>query len=271
MRGGVLVIGGVDAADASTSSVSEISAGGRSVPSAGSLAAPLHDAAAATLGGKTFVFGGGAATTIDSVEMLSASGQSQVVGALPGTRSDLSAVTVGSRVLILGGFDGTTTVGQVLETGDGHTFRDVGSLAVPVRYGAVAAVGQTIYVLGGELADGGDTSAIQAVDAQSGNAKVIGHLPRALSHASAVALGGRVYVLGGRVGGVNGKAVDQVLSFDPLTNRVRAAGHLPMPVTNATAAVTGAIGYLAGGIGSSGAPLRSVITLRLEAGGKPQG
>lgn len=262
--GGVLVIGGVDSADASVSTISKITAGGRKVAPAGALATPLHDAGAATLSGATFVFGGGAATTIDSIESLSAAGRGHVVGTLPATRSDLSAVTVGTKAFVVGGFDGTTTVGSVLQTTNGTNPRPSATLLTPVRYPAVAAVGQTIYALGGELADGTDTDSIQAVDTRTGRVTMVGRLPKPLSHASAIELGSKVYLLGGRVGGVGGKAVDDIVSFDPATARVKHAGRLPMPVTNATATTSGGAGYLAGGLGSSGAPLRSVVTLRLE-------
>jgi hypothetical protein len=265
--GGVLVIGGVDAADVSTATITSVGPGARAVRPAGSLAEPLHDAAAARLGDATLVFGGGAATELDSVERIAAGGKATTIGTLPSARSDLSAVSAGGQAVVLGGYDGTSTVGDILSTRDGKAFRRVGSLPIPVRYGAVALTGSTVYVLGGELADGSDTDEVQAVNARTGAARVVARLPRSFSHASAVALGGRVYVLGGRVGGVNGKAVDQVLSFDPATNRIARAGRLPMPVTNATAAVSGGVGYLAGGLGASGTPLTSIVTARLVPAG----
>ncbi len=255
---GVLSIGGLDSSLVSTSSVLQIDATG--VNSGGALATPLHDAAAASLGKRTLVFGGGAAATIDSVESLDASGSAQVIGRLPTTRSDLSAVGIGGRAYILGGYDGSTTVPTVLETTDGKRFRQIARMPTPVRYAAVAAVGNVIYAFGGELSSGADTDAIQAIDVQTGSAKVIGHVPHAFSHGSAVAIGTRVFVLGGRVGG---QATAQLLSFDPGSTRLKSAASLPYPVTNAAAAVSDGVAYLVGGLGASGAALDSVITMRL--------
>ena len=263
--GGVLVFGGVDAADVSTAAITRVSPGAIAARPGGSLSEPLHDAAAARLGGGSVVFGGGAETELDSVERLGSGRRARVIGRLPSARSDLSAASAGGRAVLLGGYDGVSTVGEILETRDGKTFRRIGSLPVPVRYGATAPIGRIVYVLGGELADGTDTDAVQAVDVRTGAADTVARLPRPLSHASAVALGGRVYVLGGRVGGVDGRAVDNVFSFDPRDGRIAAAGRLPVPVTNATATVSRGIGYLVGGIGASGAPLVSIVTARLVA------
>src|SRR5439155_23643405 len=119
---------------------------------------------------------------------------------------------------------------------------------------------------GGDLADGTDSDAIQSIDVRSHRAKLIGRLPTPLSHASAVALGGRVFILGGRIGGV---ATDRVLSFEAGEARVKPAGHLPTAVTNAAAASAGGTGYLIGGLGASGTALSSIITTRLVARGRP--
>ena len=260
----VLVIGGVDAGDVSTTSVSRVSASGDRVSPAGPLVSPLHDVAAATVGGKTLVFGGGAATTVDLVQELASGGSARVVGHLPGPRSDATAVAIGGEAFVVGGYDGVSPTSAVPATNDGSTFKQVASLPVPVRYTAPAAVGPTIYALGGELADGTDTNAIQAIDTRTGHARIVARLPTPVSHASAVALGGRVYLLGGRVGGVTGSAIDRIVSFDPSTGRVTQAGHLPMPVTNAAAAVANGVGVLAGGLGRSGTPLTSIVSLHLK-------
>ena len=140
------------------------------------------------------------------------------------------------------------------------TSRPIARLPVPVRYPAVAASGHTIYVFGGETAGGKPTDAIQAVDVATGDARVAGHLPDPLDHAAALTLGGRSYVLGGSVGG---SATDRILAFDPASGAAKGAGFLPLPVTSAAATVDASTGYLVGGIDASGAPLASIITLRV--------
>src|SRR5690242_18303050 len=112
--GSVLAIGGADAADSSVTTVSQVSRHGVVVRSSGALSAPLHDAAAATLGSTTLVFGGGALATVDTVEALAPGRRARIIGQLPSPRSDVSAVTIAGRAFVLGGFDGSTTVAPVL-------------------------------------------------------------------------------------------------------------------------------------------------------------
>lgn len=259
-RGGVLSIGGLDASTVSTSGVVELRPPDGKAQAAGSLAEPLHDAAAAAIAGKTLVFGGGSASTIDSVESLARRGTSSIVGHLPVPRSDLSAATVGGRAYVLGGYYGTAPVGDVLQTGNGRSFKRIASLPTPVRYAAVVPQGHVIYAFGGEIASGQDSDVIQALDVSRQSARVIGHLPQATSHASAVALGGRIYVLGGRSGGT---ATDRILAFDPASKRISVEGRLPYPVMNAAAATVGGVGFLVGGLGKTGNTLDALAKISL--------
>ena len=263
--GALLVIGGLDSSSASTSGVFRLDAGSGRLTPAGALAEPLHDAAAAVLGGRTLVFGGGSTATVDSVESVSPKATGRVVGHLPTPRSDLSVVTARGGAYVLGGYDGRTSLGPVLQTTDGQRYSTVTNLPSPVRYTAAAAIGDTIYAFGGEPAGGGESSQIQAVDLRDRRARVIGQLPEPISHASAVLLGSRVYVLGGTA---HGKATDRIFAFDPRSRRASIAGRLPQPVTNAAAAAVGSVGYLVGGLGAGGAPLASVIEVRLAPPGR---
>jgi hypothetical protein len=225
----------------------------------GTLAQPLHDAAAATLGGHTIVFGGGASTTVDTVQELVPGGAAHQIGRLPSTVSDLAAVGVGGAAYVLGGYDGQTPIASVLRTTDGRSFTNAGSIATGVRYAAVAALGQRIYAFGGELGTGADTSVIQEYDTATGHAQVVGHLPQAVSHAAAVVLDGSIYVLGGRR---NGSASAQILRFDPTSHAAVPAGRLPSPVFDAAAGTVSGVGYLAGGIGAQGTSVDGILTVR---------
>jgi hypothetical protein len=257
--GGVLSIGGVDSSDVSSATIVRIPPTGKPV-AYGSLVEPLHDAAAAAVGGQTLVFGGGAASEFDSVEALRPKGHGEIVGRLPSARSDVAATTIGRRAFLIGGFDGATALADVLETADGRSFRRIASLREGVRYAAAAAFGRTIYVFGGELATGADSDAIEAVEPATGRTRIVGHLPAATSHASAVALDGRIYVLGGRSAGV---ASDRVIAFDPATGEARSVGRLPYAVQNAAAATDDGTAYLVGGLGADGSALNSIATVRL--------
>ncbi|MGN6816207.1 MAG: Kelch repeat-containing protein [Solirubrobacterales bacterium] len=267
LQGGTLIIGGLDASETSVSGVFRLDQTGKLRP-AGSLSGPLHDAAATTLGQKVLVLGGGTATSTDTVQALpvsAATGRSAtatVVGHLPAVRSDLSAVTIGAKAYVLGGYDGTTPDPAVLATADGRSFERVAELRVPARYIATAVVGDRIFAFGGETESGAATDAIQEVDPAQGTARVIGHLPQAISHAAAVVLDGRIYILGGED---SGTATDRVWRFDPATGKVTAAPSLPLAVSGGAAVSAGRSAYLLGGTGAGGEALASIVLLRLQA------
>jgi len=268
LAGGPLILGGLDSGEGSVGGVFQLDPASGRLREAGSLSGPLHDAAAAALGGRVLVFGGGAEASTDRVEALPLSGGTVAAGTiaaqagqLPTVRSDLSAVTLGGRAYVLGGYDGRAPLASVLVTSGGGGFEEVAKLPQPARYLATAALGGRIYALGGETGEGAASDAIRVVDPRAGTARIAGHLPRALSHASAIALGGSVYVLGGEAGGA---ASDRVWRFDPRSGKVAAAGRLPLAVAGGAATVVGSTGYLIGGRGGDGAALDSVVRVRLR-------
>ncbi len=265
LAGGPLIIGGLDAYESSVGGVFKLDAEtGRLAPS-GELHAPAHDAAAAVVGDRVLVFGGGVEASSDEVQSIPvsagsppATGVASVVGRLPTVRSDLSAVSVGGRAYVLGGYDGETPLDSVLASSDGSSFSEIATLPDPARYMAVAASGGTIYAFGGEQASGAPSNAIREVDPSTGAVRLVGHLPQPVSHASAIALGGRIYLLGGES---DGKVTDRIWRFDPTGGRVVPAGRLPHPVASGAAAVIGSTAYLIGGKGQDGSALRSVVLL----------
>ncbi len=266
LPGGPLILGGLDASEGSVSGVFQLDARSGHVRQAGELSAPLHDAAAAVVGDRILVFGGGAEASVDEVQSMQAGGGSvlnaevaSVVGHLPTARSDLSAVEVGGRAYVLGGYDGAAPLDSVLASTDGSSFSEVATLPAPARYIAVAALGGRIYAFGGELASGAPSDAIREVDPKTGVARVVGHLPQATSHASAISLGGRIYLLGGEAGGA---VSNRIWRFDPAADVVTLAGRLPLPVANGAATVVGSTAYLIGGKGADGSALRTVVLLR---------
>jgi len=265
-HGRVLIIGGVNSNDVSTSSILSFDPWSGRVTPDGALSQPLHDAAAAALSSGTLVFGGGSTATTDEVERLRSGATAAVVGHLPNPASDLSAVPVGDDAVVLGGYDGAQLLDTVLRTADGTSFTTVARLPVAVRYASVATDGSRVYVLGGELASGLDSSQIQAVDLAKGTASVVGRLPEPLSHASTVLLRGWTYILGGRLAG---HTTDQILRFDPASACAKPAGHLPRPIQNAAAATEEGVGYLFGGLDPQGTTLSSIVTVKLvpESGG----
>jgi len=208
----LVVLGGLTTGDTSSSGVYTLDTSDGHLTEVGHLSGPLHDAAASIVGGQDDVFGGGGATTVATVQSFPAPGSGSgtvtppgptatVVGSLPQTRSDATAVTIGATSYVVGGFDGTNADPDVLATTDGHSFRSVASLPVPVRYPAVAALGGRIYVFGGQAITGTHAGQpvddIQVIDPGRHTAALNGHLPEPLSGAMAVNVGGFVYVAGG--------------------------------------------------------------------------
>lgn len=256
---GLLVIGGADRSDASTDEVLLLDPRASTVSPVGTLVAPLHDGAAATRSGRTLVFGGGASTTLDTVQALTPGGAAQQVGRLPAAVSDLSAIEIGDAAYVIGGYDGQAPVASILRTTDGRSFTELASLPTPLRYTAVAAIGDRIYAFGGELGSGADTDQIQEYDIATQRAVGAGHLPESVSHASAVVLGGAIYLLGGRR---NGRASDRILRFDPSRKTAVPAGHLPAPVFDGAAGTFSGTAYLVGGINSQGRSVDSIVAVR---------
>ncbi len=267
LPGGPLILGGLDSSESSVSGVFQLDSAGKLRP-AGALSGPLHDAAAAPLGSQVVVFGGGVEASTDEVQALplingavAADAAATELGRLPTVRSDLSAATIGGHAYVLGGYDGTTPVDSVLATTDGQSFEQVATLPEPARYIAVAALGGKLYAFGGETASGEASDAIREVDPGAGTARVIGHLPQALSHASAIVLGGQLYLLGGEVGGT---ASDRIWRFDPASGQATVAGRLPLAVAGGAATTVGSTGYLIGGTGADGSTLASVVRIELR-------
>jgi len=227
---GLVVAGGLTATSQSAPGVYLLDTTDGTLSRIGVLQSGVHDAAGALVGGSLDVFGGGSPSTVATVQSIAlppsatvgsqassslsganqgvsgvgvegspaASTQAATVGSLPQPRSDSVAVTVGNTAYIVGGYDGTNADPEVLATSDGVHYRTVAPLAVPVRYPAVAALGSTIYVFGGEMVGGsGATDAIQAVDIAHRTVRVVGRMPAPLEGAAAFVLAGTVYVAGG--------------------------------------------------------------------------
>jgi hypothetical protein len=254
--GKIVVAGGMTTGSRTTGAVYRLDPATGAVERSAPLPHPVHDVAGATPGGRPMALGGGSQAVGADVQALDP-GSPVLLGRLPGPRADLVAATIGTTAYVLGGYDGLAATPTVLATDDGRSFRAIGRLALAVRYPAVATVGRTIYLFGGEAA-GGDTTAIQAVDLAAGTVRVVGHLPVTVAHASAFTLGGAVWVVGGRVAGQPSRAIRR---FDPTTGAVSDAGSLPTGVRDAAVAVIGDTAYLLGG--ESPTPTAAVVRLRV--------
>ena len=283
----LLLAGGLTPRSTSTAAVRRLNPSTGSTVRAGRLTVPTHDAAGATLGGRTYVFGGGEQSSTATVqEITAAHGTATVAGQLPRPRSDLVAVTWGGIAYLLGGYDGTGYDATVLATRDGRRFSVAARLAVPVRYPAVAAAGGQIWVFGGQTSHG-ITNVIQRIPlpgtSRTGAGQTVrgrriasgvvaGHLARPTTAAAAFTLGGTLYVAGGLTAVARpGQATaspsaplttsDAVLRYQP-GRPAALAGRLPVPVANAGVGVLGGTAYLVGG-DDGVRPVPTVTELRL--------
>ena len=254
---GILIAGGLDAAGASTSGVFRLEPRSGRLVALGSVPQPFHDAAAALLGGRLFVFGGGASASSASVQSFDlATRRGELAGRLPRPLSDVVATTVGGTVYLVGGYDGTSARAEIYATTDGAHFRLVARLPQGLRYPAVAAAAGRIVIAGGAGA-AGPTAAVYVLDPQTGAVTRLGSLPVPLAHAAAVAVGPVVYLVGGTDPANNPSRA--VVRIDPRTAKVAVVAQTA-PV--ADAAVAGR--YIVGGTqdGRATASVREVVSAR---------
>ncbi|MGE5435191.1 MAG: Kelch repeat-containing protein, partial [Candidatus Doudnabacteria bacterium] len=202
---------------------------------AGSLAAPLQDAAIVTFRRRILLLGGlDAADTSTAGVRTIAGGRVRTIGRLPNVFHDGAAVRIGSNVYEFGGGDGIRQLDQILrvdpETG---TAIRVGSLPAPSSDHAAAVVAGQAYIVGGYTGQ----SWLNTIVAwrPGGGTRVVARLPTPLRYSAVTAAQGKIIVAGGSL--PNGDASRAVYSFDPGSRELHRLGSLPAPTTHAGAAV----------------------------------
>lgn len=256
--GRLALLGGIDSSQTSTDSVLLLS--GASASQHGALPNPQHDAQAATLGPDVYVFGGGQLSSYDHILRYdpSTAGATEA-GALPSPASDVAVVSIGNTAYIVGGYTGASWLDTIVAWTPGSNPRVVARLPVGLRYAAVAVADSRIIIAGGTAPSDTSTDAILSFDPATGVVTALGHLPFALTHASAVFLDGRVVVVGGRREASGGE-IPTILAINPLTGAVSTVGQLPQPLSDAAVALDGNRIVVAGGDNGSG-PQSSIIAL----------
>jgi DNA-binding beta-propeller fold protein YncE len=243
---GAMIAGGLNSADTSVGDVRFVSA--RRDAMRGSLPSVRHDAAAAALGGATYVFGGGDAThQLDEIVKVG----SGVVGRLPQPASDVAAAVIGRTAYVVGGYTGTQWLNTILAWRPGQRPRVVARVPVALRYAAVAAANGKLVIAGGSIPSGTATRAVLTFDPASGRVRQIAQLPARTTHAAAAAIGSTVYVIGGRGTSV-GTPTRRIVAVDPLTGKLQYAGALATPRSDLAAVAVGKKILLVGGRGAGG-------------------
>jgi len=251
---GLLVLGGLQAYGSSTNGVSLLDTRNGVLSQHGTLLQATHDAAGATLGARTLVIGGGTTAPAGGTQIQTGTKVGEGASLTP-ARADAGAVTIGRTVYVVGGYDGSAMDREVVSTTDGHRYRAVAPLPVPVRYPALAVLGSRIYVFGGLGANGHPTAAVQLVEPAKRTARVVGRLPVPLDGAAAGVLGGTIYLAGGhKASGLT----QAIYAFEPHGGTFLRAGSLRVATANGGAAVSDGRLWIVGGETAGGAPTANV-------------
>jgi N-acetylneuraminic acid mutarotase len=247
--GRFVMLGGLDGADAS---VADIEIGDlHRVLHTGALPGPQHDAQAALLDGRVYVFGGGFTTELDHILMYEPNGgRTSPVGTLSVPQSDAAVAQAGGTAYVVGGFDGVNYLPTIVAWRPGHKPAVVAQLPQGLRYAGVAITGGGLFVLGG-VSPAGTSDAIYRFDLATHRVRRIGTLPHPTEHTNAVTLGSTIYLVGGRGAG-DTEQTSAIYALDPATGHVRPAGRLPMPTSDAAVMTIGKAIVVVGGQSPTG-------------------
>jgi hypothetical protein len=244
-----VLIGGLDSGSVSRDQIQVADL--RRVLRSATLPGAQHDAQGAILGGRVYVFGGGAATELDHIVSFDpATGGVRTEGSLPKASSDSAVTAVAGTAYVVGGYDGVDYLNTIVAWRPGSGPRVVAHLPVGLRYAAAVTVGASVLVIGGS-SPAGASDAIYRFDPATDRVRRIGGLPHPTTHGAAAALGSFAYMVGGR-GNLTTEQTASILSIDPRTGAVRPAGRLPRPLSDAgVVTVSGRI-VVAGGLSPTG-------------------
>jgi serine/threonine-protein kinase PknK len=256
LSGSIYVSGGISSVGVSTATVFRLDSAGRASTSS-SLPSPIHDAAAAAIGRRLLVFGGGQSEGSDRIVQV-APGAPRLIGTLPQALSDLDAVTIGDRAYVAGGWNGSATNRDIYAVSAGGALRRAGKLPLGVRYPAVGALVGRMIVAGGETSAGTPTDIASSFDPATQQLGRLPNLPVPTDHAAGAVLDGRFYILGGLR---NGALTEVIVSWAPGEKRWRRAGRLPSPLAD-LAAATFEGGLLAVGGRNQSGPVATVTLLK---------
>jgi hypothetical protein len=186
----------------------------RLVPvAAGTLDAPVQDAAPARFGDGAVLLGGltAADTSRDDIVTVTRAG-SRRVGHLPGVVHDAAAVSLGSLTYLFGGGNGPAQIDTIVKV-DPRTgaAQAVGHLPAVSSDQAGAAIGDTAYIVGGYT--GSHWLDTIVAWKPGGRAHVVAHLPSPVRYAAVTSVGNRLIIAGGSL--PSGSATDAIYQYVP--------------------------------------------------------
>lgn len=237
----------------STSSVFEVLPTVRQIAT---LPQPTHDAAAGYAGDNLYIFGGGQATSYQTLVRVSR-GTASTVATLPHPLSDASAVSwseAGTHgILVVGGYDGSNFNRDARFYAENSAQQMVShpafTLPVGLRYAGVATDGQGVSIAGGLMPSGQLNSAVYRFVPNVG-VKQIARLPVAVQKAAAFAWKSFVIVAGGYL--QNGTPTNAIWAIHLPDGRTRLVGRLTTPLADMGYTQMGSFGYVLGGSSTQG-------------------
>src|SRR5581483_11404617 len=233
--------------------------------SAGTLANPIQDAAAAPFGGGAVLVGGLTPADVSSNEIVTATrAGSRSVGSIPTALHDSAAVTIGRATYLFGGGTGTAQIDTILmidpRTGAAQA---VGHLPVGSSDQSAAVIGRTAYIVGGYTG----TRWLDTIVAwrPGRTARVVAHLPHPLRYAAVTAADGKLVIAGGSL--EDGSASRSVHVYTPTVGVGTHVPLLPAPTTHAAAAAIGDTVFVIGGRGAVlDTPTARIVAIDLRTG-----
>ena len=172
---------------------------------------------------------------------------------LPGAVHDAALAVLGNELWVIGGLSeqGDQSIAQAttyrFDTST-NNWTAGPNLQTPRGGPAVATVGDTLVVVGGETTDGGDLDTVETLKAGADAFADAPPLAQKRGYATALVVGGRVYAIGGRDGGVS-NALGSVESWKPGEGNWSAADTLNTKRTSAASSAN----CVAGGENGDGA------------------
>jgi hypothetical protein len=248
--GRAALLGGLNATDTSTATVSVLDANAAAAVGA-QLPEAQHDAQGVLLDGRVYVFGGGQFSSYSHILSYDpASGRVTQAGSLPTPTSDAAVAAIDGTAYVVGGYDGQQALDTIVAWHPGARPRIVARLPYGLRYAAAGAANGRLVIAGGSH-DEAATAAILSFNPATRRVQRLGELPEPITHAAAVALGPYVYVIGGR-----GSAADTqsaaIIAIDAETGYTTRVGQLSQPLSDTDAVLLGGHVWLAGGQSSRG-------------------
>jgi len=165
---------------------------------------------------------------------------------LPEAVQEMHGAVLHGRIYIAGGFHhgpGVSETTYRLEPGAGG-WRQVGNLPAPRHHMPLAAVGDSLYAVGG-LSPSGPVATLWLYDETADRWIERASLPEARGASAATEAGGRLILVGGM--GDGAKLLDSIAIYDPTANRWHHGAPIPTPRDHLAAAQVGGRVYAIGG------------------------